>query len=65
MSRFTDRRMAVNILRCGNLSLMVRKMCVPRSRMIMGQPQSMPLSEVKKLLRISMFALFVVAFVCA
>ena len=39
LSRITESFMAVNILRCGKRRRMVRKMCVPRSMIIIGNPQ--------------------------
>ncbi len=43
LSFFTDSLMAVQILRCGNLSRMVRKMWVPSNKIIMGHPHMIPL----------------------
>ena len=48
LSLFTDRRIAVNRLRCGKRRRMVRKMCVPSSRIIIGQPHSRLLAEERK-----------------
>ena len=53
LSRLTDSLMAVHRWRCGKRSRMVRKICVPSSRMIMGHPQSRPLNSVKNSLRFS------------
>jgi len=41
-------------LRCGTLSLKVRNKCVPSKRITMGQPHSIELSSLKKLLNASM-----------
>jgi hypothetical protein len=43
-----DRRMPVNIFRCGMRSLKVRNMCVPNNKIIMGHPHSMALNHAKK-----------------
>ena len=44
LSFLSERRMACSTLRCGKRRRMVRKMCVPKSSKIIGQPQSRPLS---------------------
>ena len=46
-SFFTDRRMAVNIHRCGKRSRMVRNTWVPSKRIIMGHPHSQELRVAK------------------
>jgi len=46
-SRLTDNLMAVHRCRCGMCSRIVRKICVPNNRMIIGQPHSSPLRVVK------------------
>ena len=50
-SLFTDSRMALKICLCGNRRRMVRNRCVPSSRMIIGHPQSSPLTSVRKSFR--------------
>ena len=52
-SFFTDNLMAVNIHRCGNRKRMVRKIWVPRSRIIMGHPHNHPLSTANISLNVS------------
>ena len=45
-SRCTDSRIAFRICRWGNFSRTVKKMCVPKSRMIIGHPHRKPLISV-------------------
>ena len=47
-SRFTERRMAFKMWRWGKRRRMVRKICVPNSRMIIGHPHSRLLNSVRK-----------------
>ena len=58
LSRCTERRMAVNSLRCGKRRRMVRKTWVPRSSTIIGQPQRNELSVAKKSLTLSISDVF-------
>ena len=58
LSRWTERRMAVNNLRCGKRRRMVRKMWVPSSNTIIGQPQRKELSVAKNSLTLSIFIMF-------
>ena len=55
-SRFTERRMAVNILRCGTRRRKVRKRCVPNSNTIMGQPHNNAEADCRKLSRASIIS---------
>ena len=59
LSRWTERRMAVNSLRCGKRRRMVRKTWVPSSNTIIGQPQRHELSVAKKSLTLSIFYVLV------
>ena len=59
LSRWTEIRMAVSNLRCGKRRRMVRKMWVPSSSTIIGQPQRYELSVAKKSLTLSIFNVFV------
>ena len=60
LSRLILKRMAVNSLRCGQRKRIVRKMCVPKSSIIIGHPQSKLLIEAKKSLISCMFCVVVV-----
>ena len=60
LSRLILKRMAVNNLRCGQRKRIVIKMCVPKSSIIIGHPQSKLLTEAKKSLISCMFCVVVV-----
>ena len=63
LSFLTDNLMALKILRCGKCRRIVRKRCVPKSRIIMGQPHKNELSVAKMSFSVSIISLIFYLFV--